>query len=74
MGWRVLFALSFLPLAALAEERPPVPPEFLEFLAEEPADTEGLEEALMSREVERALADAKVQPPRKPREGDDDER
>jgi hypothetical protein len=74
MSRRVLMALSVLPLAALAAERAPVPPEFLEFLAEEPADTGGLEEALMSREIERVLAEARSKPARKPREGDDDER
>jgi hypothetical protein len=71
---RALLALSFLPLAALAEERAPLPPEFLEFLAEEPAGTDGLEEALMSREFERALAEARAKAAREPREGDDDER
>jgi hypothetical protein len=74
MSRRVLMALSVLPLAAFAEERAPVPPEFLEFLAEEPAGTDGLEEALMSREIERALAAARAKPARKPREGEDDER
>ena len=74
MGRRVLMALSVLPFAALAEERAPVPPDFLEFLAEEPAGSEGLEEVLMSREIERALAEARSKPPRKPPEGADDER
>lgn len=74
MGCRVLAALTVLPFAAFAEERAPLPPEFLEFLAEEPAGTDGVEEALMSREIERALAEARAKPVSKPREGEDDER
>jgi hypothetical protein len=74
MARSLLLALSVLPLAALAEEPTPVPAEFLEFLAEEPAGMDGLEEALMSREIERALAEAGARAARKAPEGDDDER
>lgn len=72
MAGRFLLALSVLPLAVVAEEPVSLTPEFLEFLAEEPAGGEGLEEALMSREVERALAEARAAS--KAPEGDDDER
>jgi hypothetical protein len=72
MSRPLLVALSVLPLAAQAEEPAPLTPEFLEFLAEEPAAGDGMEEALMSREIERALATARAA--RKAQEGDDDER
>jgi hypothetical protein len=74
MARGLLLALSALPLAAVAEEPAPVPAELLEFLAEEPEGTDGLEEALMSREIERALAEAGARAARKAPEGDDDER
>jgi hypothetical protein len=72
MARRLLLALVALPMPAMAAEPAPLPAELLEFLAEEPADVDGLEEALMSREIDRALAQARTA--RKAPEGDDDER
>ncbi len=60
MARRIVAALSLVPLAALAESPPPVALEFLEFLAEEPAGVDGMEEALMSREIDRVLAQART--------------
>lgn len=74
---RRFLALAFLPLAGAAADEPPPPPamplEMFEFLAEEPAGVDGMEEALMSQEIDRAMASVKVKAPRKPTEGDDDE-
>lgn len=74
---RGCLALAVLPLAAATAGEPAPPPrvplEMLEFLAEEPAGAEGMEDALMSRELDRAMGSIEPRASRKPKEGDGDE-
>lgn len=60
---RVLALLAAAPFcaAAGAADEPPLELEFLEFLAEEPEVGKELEDALLSREFDRALQAARGQ-------------
>lgn len=60
---RVLALLAAAPFCAAADaaEAPPLELEFLEFLAEEPEVGKELEDALLSREFDRALQAARGQ-------------